>query len=163
MSDIKNTMVNNKHACEAFTGSDKYFQNSTILVKKKIRKKEKDKKMSAIAIVGSRSLKDYKVVEEHLNQHASLLASFVGIISGGSIGTDTLVERYAHEHDIPIIVCHPNYKRYEHKKACWLRSRYIISQASHLVAFWDGHSHGTRNTIVLARRRGIAMTIINVG
>jgi len=47
-------------------------------------------------------------------------------------------------------------------RACWhLRNQYLVTQADCLIAIWNGSSGGTKNTIDLARKKGIPIDIIN--
>ena len=63
--------------------------------------------MMHIIIAGSRNFNDYSVVEKEMMNY---IGKFIGkleieIISGGATGVDTLGERFAHEHNLPLRIC----------------------------------------------------------
>ena len=103
-----------------------------------------------LAIVGSRTFLDYEVLQKTLLEHFQL-SEIESIISGGAIGTDTLAETFAHQHAIPMVVMKPDWARYG-KRAGFLRNTQIIEAATHVIAFWDGASSGTKNSIETAKR-----------
>lgn len=56
-----------------------------------------------IAIVGSRTFKDYAVLEDFIGKtNADKNITIDTVISGGARSVDALAERYAKEHDIPL-------------------------------------------------------------
>jgi hypothetical protein len=42
-----------------------------------------------------------------------------------------------------------------------IRNRCIVQYSTALVAFWDGESRGTRNSIELARKAGLPTFVFN--
>lgn len=44
--------------------------------------------------------------------------------------------------------------------AGFLRNEDMVALATHLVAFWDGRSYGTKHIIDLARAKGIPCQVI---
>lgn len=101
-----------------------------------------------IAIVGSRSFQDYKLLIRTMNNYTP-----TAIVSGGAKGTDTLAERYAREIGVNCIVFKPNWKQYG-RAAGPVRNKQIVEAADLIIAFWDGKSRGTFSTISLARKAG---------
>lgn len=79
------------------------------------------------------------------------LANFKGvtikIISGMANGADSLAIRYADEHKLTKILFPANWKAYP-RIAGFLRNNDMLSIATHLIAFWDGKSSGTKHMIV---------------
>lgn len=113
--------------------------------------------MQRVAVVGSRSFDDY----EHLKQvMGGIYAHYkdIQIISGGARGTDTLAERYASEFSIDAVIYLPDYKKYG-KSAAFLRNTDIVKNSDIVVAFWDGKSAGTRDSIEKAKRLGKILKI----
>ena len=102
-------------------------------------------KVRRVAIVGSRSFNDYPLLKECINEmHQE--KSITEIISGGARGADALAERYAKEHGIPLTVYVPDWK-HQGRGAGIQRNADIVAACDEVVAFWDGQSPGTRNTI----------------
>lgn len=94
-----------------------------------------------LAVVGSRSFSDYERLTNVLSEYC-----IDAIISGGAIGADSLAERYAKEHNIKTIIYKPDWVKYG-KRAGFIRNTDIINAADQIVAFWDGESKGTKNSI----------------
>jgi len=103
-----------------------------------------------VAVIGSRSFSDYKILEETLDTTTGLSQ----IVSGGSKGADSLAEEYAEKRQIPIVIFKPDWKQYG-KGAGIVRNRKIIEVADMVVAFWDGKSKGTANSLTMAKSKGI--------
>lgn len=101
-----------------------------------------------LAVVGSRTLKDYDLLVCYLNEyfHASC-SNYTSIISGGAEGTDKLAEKYATLNKIPIEIIKPDYNKYSGKVAPIMRNKVIVENASNIICFWDLSSKGTRSVI----------------
>jgi len=80
-------------------------------------------------------------------------------VSGGARGVDTLAVYYAREHAIPLQEIHPQWA-VEGPAAGFVRNKQIIDAADTVLAFWDGKSKGTKNSIDLARASGKQLFII---
>ena len=103
-----------------------------------------------VAVVGSRTFNDYDLLKETLD-----MVYITGIISGGSLGADTLAEQYAKEKNIPVMVIpDANHERSSSEHPASGRAYSIISQAQLVVAFWNGKSQGTHDLIAFAQRKG---------
>jgi len=112
-----------------------------------------------IAVVGSRDFVDYELLKSVLNAQKN--GDITAIITGGARGADTLGGRYALEKDIPLIVLKPDWKRLG-RSAGFQRNSDIIIAADYVFAFWDGQSHGTRDSIDKAKKLGKPCTIIRI-
>ena len=110
-----------------------------------------------LAIVGSRTFTNYRLLSAELDNYNDIER----IVSGGAKGADTLARRYAKEHDIPIREYLPNWAQYG-KRAGYLRNRNIVDDCDELIAFWDGSSKGTKNSIGLGFERGIPVRVIDI-
>ena len=99
-----------------------------------------------VAVIGSRSFDDYPTLVKHLD---SLKISC--IVSGGARGADKMAEIYAKERGIPTQIFPADWDTYG-KKAGFIRNRDIVENCDLLVAFWDGESKGTKNSISIAKR-----------
>lgn len=107
-----------------------------------------------LAIVGGRTFNDI----HKLNEIMSKLSPPDTIISGGAIGADTVAANYARENNIELVEFLPDWKKYG-RAAGMIRNKTIIDSADAVLAFWDGKSKGTKNSIALARKRKIPLWI----
>jgi hypothetical protein len=82
----------------------------------------------------------------------------IKIISGMAKGADTLAIRYADEYELTKILFPANWKSHP-RMAGILRNEDMLSIATHLVAFWDGMSHGTKHMIEIAREKRIPVWV----
>jgi len=101
-----------------------------------------------VAVVGSRSFKNYKLLKSKLDTYRGITL----IISGGAIGADSLAERYAEEKNIKIKVYKADWDLYG-SSAGFLRNIKVIDNCEKLIAFWDGRSNGTNHSITLAKAK----------
>jgi len=73
------------------------------------------------------------------------------IISGGKrsdgLGADTLAEIWADEHNFTKLIFPPRYDLYPGNVAPLKRNTQIANESDFLLAFWDGKSRGTKDTI----------------
>lgn len=116
-----------------------------------------------VIVVGSRGFYDYQLMERELeklfNENEEFAGKEIKIISGMADGADTLALRYADEHKLTKILFPANWKRYP-RVAGFLRNEDMLSVATHLVAFWDGKSSGTRHMIEIAQAKGIPVWVV---
>ena len=117
-----------------------------------------------IAIVGSRKFNNYHRIEEEffklLNDLGRLKENIL-IISGGAKGVDTIAQRIAKNHGIPILIFYPNYSKHG-KRAPLIRNIQIIEHSDFILAFPTKDSRGTRFTITEARKRKKPNRVIEV-
>lgn len=99
------------------------------------------------AIIGSRAFADYALLKEKLDA----IENMSSVISGGAKGADSLAERFATEKGLETLIILPDWKTYG-KAAGVRRNELIVKEADLVVAFWDGKSAGTKNTIELAKK-----------
>ena len=77
------------------------------------------------------------------------------VITGGARGIDTLAFQTAESVGIRNLQFLPDRKKFPGKlvlKAFQERNRQIVDNCDILLAIWDGKSHGTKNTLVYARK-----------
>lgn len=113
-----------------------------------------------VIVAGSRSFTDYATMERVLDHVLSELVhgGTVEIVSGTARGADRLGERYAEEHDLELSQFPADWKKYG-KRAGIVRNEEMAVYATHLVAFWDGESKGTRHMIAKARELGLGVIV----
>ena len=108
-----------------------------------------------IGVVGSRDFDDYKKLEKELNK----IEGITVIVSGGAKGADTLAREFAEKNDIKLTEFKPDYEQYG-RGAPIRRNKEIVEYSDQIIAFWDGESKGTKNTIDIAERENKRVTII---
>lgn len=128
-----------------------------------------------IAIVGSRAFKDYSIVKDIMSYLFSN-TKILEIVSGGAEGADYLGKKYAEEKEIPLKEFLPEWDNLSHpdavikenrwgkkydSRAGFRRNRLIVERADVILAFWDGKSSGTKNTISIADKMGKHYLIYN--
>ncbi len=111
--------------------------------------------MVKIAVVGSRTFRNYGLLKTTMNGFSK---PFI-VVSGGAAGADSLAERYAREAGLPTEVYPADWARHG-RAAGMIRNKQIVDAADHVVAFWDGRSRGTANTIDRARSAGKLLTVV---
>lgn len=111
-----------------------------------------------VAIIGSRTFFDFKRVEEEI---LKLKLDITRIVSGGANGADQLGELFANKYNIPLIIYPPNWDEYG-KAAGFIRNKEIVNDADLIIAFWDGKSSGTKNTLDLALSIGKPTYLVRV-
>lgn len=109
-----------------------------------------------LAVVGSRGFGNYKLLCERVEEESPS-----EIISGGAKGADKLAAKFARSRGITLVEFLPDFKKYRHP--FHHRNRLIAEYCDKLLAFWDGHSTGTKYTIEYARRIGKEVLVIKYG
>ena len=106
------------------------------------------------AIIGSRDYTNYEQFKATLETYNDI----TGIVSGGARGPDGMAERYAKEKSIPCTVFPADWVGLG-RGAGFIRNTTIIQSADAIIAFWDGVSRGTKDSLIKARDAGKPFTI----
>ena len=113
-----------------------------------------------VIVAGSRDFGDYRLMSAVLDRLE--LTPSDEIVSGHARGADSLGERYAAEHGIPLKLFPAEWDKYG-KRAGYLRNKAMAEYASAgegmLVAFPVGESRGTRMMIRLAEEAGLEVVV----
>ena len=109
-----------------------------------------------VAIVGSREYPNLSKVRAYIQN----LPIDTVIVSGGAKGVDKCAEKVAEFIGLQTEIYHSDWHRLE-KAAGIIRNQDLVNAADKLVAFWDGESKGTKNTIATAKKLGKEMTVIH--
>ena len=80
------------------------------------------------------------------------------MVSGGAPGVDSVAEEAARAAGLETVVFHADWETLG-RRAGPIRNEQIIQRADRVVAFWNGHSRGTLNAVVLAIRAGLPIEI----
>jgi len=103
-----------------------------------------------LAIVGSRTFNDYDLFEYWIGYFDGDLIE--ELVSGGAKGADSLAEKYAKLYwGCPIRIFQPDWNKFG-KQAGFIRNQQIVDNCDVVLAFWDGKSRGTKDTIDKARK-----------
>lgn len=116
-----------------------------------------------VIIAGSRGFSDYATLQATCDNILSQkrMTHTIVIISGTARGADSLGELYARERDYTVERFPANWQQYG-KAAGQIRNRLMADNADALIAFWDGHSTGTQNMIMEAKKKDMAVRIYNM-
>lgn len=109
-------------------------------------------------MAGSRDITDYAIIKKGILESGLTIST---VISGTAAGVDTLGERYAEEHGIPIERFPANWEEYG-MGAGYIRNNEMAKHGDALIAFWDGLSKGTQGMISIARRKKLTVVVVKV-
>jgi len=108
-----------------------------------------------LAIIGSRDFNDYDLLDKTINNHfydySHEELMFDEIISGAAAGADSLGAKFAKDNNIKLTEFPAQWEKYG-KRAGFLRNEDIILNSDFVLAFWDGLSKGTANSLSIAKR-----------
>ena len=107
-----------------------------------------------LAIIGSRDCPAVDI-EAYIDEMPD------AIVSGGAKGADTYAREFAIKKGIRLIEHLPDYSKYG-RGAPMVRNREIIDDCDKVLAFWDGKSRGTKQTIDYAESKGKPIKIIKI-
>jgi hypothetical protein len=94
-----------------------------------------------VAVIGGREFNDYDRLKRILD-----LYPITTIVSGGARGADSLGERYADEKGLKKEIYKPDWDLFG-KTAGFMRNTTIVENSNMVVAFWDGESKGTKDSL----------------
>jgi predicted Rossmann fold nucleotide-binding protein DprA/Smf involved in DNA uptake len=114
-----------------------------------------------VAIVGSRTINDEKLVIDFINECHSFDTNYDKIISGGARGVDTIAEKYAKTNCIRTVIFTPDWDKYGNR-AGFIRNADIISKCDKCIVVWDGESSGTKHDIKLCTEMRKPCFVFNV-
>lgn len=110
-----------------------------------------------LIIAGSRGFTSYETLKAKLKQ-LGLEDKDLIVISGCARGADQLGEQWAHEFKKELIKMPADWNRFG-KSAGYKRNEQMALAATHLVAFWDGQSPGTKHMIDLAEKYSLLTNV----
>lgn len=117
--------------------------------------------MIKIAVVGSRGFDSYPFFAEKLEAIISKLKGEIEFVSGGCpSGADNMIAIYCKNNGFKITEYLPDWTIGKH--AGFLRNKLIVDDCTHLIAFWDEKSKGTKNSIDMAQKQNKPIRIIKI-
>jgi hypothetical protein len=107
-----------------------------------------------VAIVGSREYPNLSKVRAYIQR----LPIDTVIVSGGAKGVDKCAEKVASSIGLQTEIYPADWHKFG-KAAGMKRNQQIVEASDLIVAFWDGESRGTKNTIDTAKKLGKGVTV----
>ncbi len=118
--------------------------------------------VNKIAVIGSRGFSDYSFFAEKLELIISKLEGEVEFISGGcKSGGDALIAMHCKENSLKLVEHLPDWDKFG-KRAGFLRNKLIVDDCTHLIAYWDGVSKGTKSSIDMAQKQNKPIRIVTI-
>ena len=113
------------------------------------------------SIPSSRHCTDQDLVEIHILLLHEQLGERLSLVSGAAKGVDTLARIIAEKYGIPITEFPADWSTYG-RAAGPIRNKQLVQASDAVLAFVAPTSKGTRNTIGLARERGLPVHVVNL-
>jgi hypothetical protein len=110
--------------------------------------------MPRVAVCGSREFADEALLWHCLDRLGDRFGGPFEVVSGGARGADALGEDYAVRRGL-LLSRFPALWRSLGKQAGMARNLSLLWRATHVVAFWDGRSPGTRAMLGQAKAEGV--------
>ena len=120
--------------------------------------------VATLGVVGLRDLRgrefdDFRLLSSELDRYREWIRK---VISGGARGTDRMAIRWAKERGLEYEEFLPDFAAHGRPMAYFVRNHKIGRVCDLMVAFWDGQSRGTRDSIDYARSIGKPVEIIHL-
>jgi len=110
-----------------------------------------------IAVVGSRSFNNRELAFRTLDKYIGNRGH--SIITGGAHGADAIAEEWAKSRGVQVQVLPAEWEKYG-RSAGPRRNTEIVKRCQAVIAFWDGKSPGTRDSIRKAQAQGKRVIVI---
>lgn len=108
-----------------------------------------------LGVVGSRTFSNKWLIFEYIyifkTAYEVLFNEKIEIVSGGANGADSLAEKVALTSGIPVKIFKSDWEKHG-KAAGFIHNQQIVDNSDMIVAFWDGESKGTKDTIDKAKK-----------
>lgn len=119
--------------------------------------------LPCVVVFGSRTYRDYELLCAKLDLYTADLGKIV-VVHGVASGADTLAEKWAFARGHNVLRFHADWDAHG-KAAGPIRNQEMIDHVLTVpdrfaVAFWDGKSAGTEDTITRCRKHGIPLKVI---
>lgn len=112
-----------------------------------------------VAVVGIRGLDDYNTVKKVLDRYKENITE---IVSGGAMGVDRMSVKWAKENQKKYTEYLPQYDKYPSRIAPIMRNTQIVDRSDKVIAFWNGKSKGTLDSIKKAQKQKKLFLVVPV-
>lgn len=118
-----------------------------------------------VIVAGGRDFDDYQLLSDTLLDAYTWFLSNgyshddIELVLGGARGADSLGETFANDYSLKTKMFIPDWQG-QGKKAGILRNHEMGDYATHLVAFWDEKSRGTKDMINYATKKGLEVKVV---
>lgn len=113
-----------------------------------------------VIVAGGRHFTNQTFVNGALDHYlAKLPKDKMIIVEGGAKGADACGKKWAEDNGVMVKTFPAHWDLYG-KRAGHLRNAEMAEYATHLVAFWDGQSRGTKNMIDTAKKAGLKVIVV---
>jgi len=128
-----------------------------------------------VIVAGGRDFNDSEYAFKSISHALSKIDRHVlKIVEGGATGADALGRKWAEINTIPYVTFEADWSSVDKEdaivrkrkdgvlynaKAGFDRNEQMAKYSTHLIAFWDGNSRGTKGMIHLAKKEGLKMRI----
>ena len=123
-----------------------------------------DKFNHRFIIAGGRDFNNYDKMARVMHTYFNLLdvnPTSLLIISGMAKGADLLGRQIAMDNNLPVLEMPAEWNKYG-RSAGYRRNTEMANKATHLIAFWDGQSKGTRHMINIMSAINVHNTIVQI-
>ena len=117
-----------------------------------------------VGIVGKRRYLNYEKFCMDLRAELSkngIPIENLWVVTGCATGIDAMARKFAEDVRCPLTVYFANWEKYG-RPAGPIRNDLIVSSVILLIAFWDGKSKGTKNSISIANKKGVPSVVVNI-
>ncbi len=114
--------------------------------------------MNRLIVAGSRTLLDKEWIYRELDR-VTANGDFPVVVQGTATGPDKIGADWGRARGKVVYDYPANWTKYG-KSAGYKRNQAMAEFGTHLVAFYDGSSKGTRHMIDIARQQGLVVRVI---
>lgn len=113
-----------------------------------------------VIIAGGRDMTNYQWASKQISHVLEKLPKDkTMIVEGGAKGADACGRQWAIDNDYHYTTF-PAYWDLHGKAAGHIRNAEMADYSTHLIAFWEGKSRGTKGMIELAKKNGLKVVVI---
>jgi YspA, cpYpsA-related SLOG family len=114
--------------------------------------------MNRYIIAGGRDFDNYSLLKKTCDEHI-VDKSNVEVVCGMARGADLLGKRWADENNVSVVKFPADWNKHG-KSAGYIRNAEMGEYGTHLIAFWDGISKGTKHMINMAKKKNLQVIVV---